>query len=261
MSTSVASDLDTTRPSRGGATKRLAIVAVKLLVTAACFWYLSRQIDTGQVLSAVRVLDFHWAAFATVVVVLQIPLMGLRWCGIVDELAARSKRITLTIMVAVTAIGIFLAQVLPSVAGEGVRAWLLARRGYDWRNAVISVVIDRGVGAALVIALGFVILLFPSSLTALGGYREAVLVVYGGLLFAGALGLLVAPQMAALLGRWPYSRWLATLAAATRRVLVGPRGAVILALGCFIHALTIVVVWALGRAQGFMLPITDAAVL
>jgi len=34
----------------------------------------------------------------------------------------------------------------------------------------------------------------------------------------------------------------ATLAASARRVLVGPRGAVILALGCFIHALTIVVV-------------------
>ena len=126
---------------------------------------------------------------------------------------------------------------------------------------MISVVIDRGIGAALVIALGFVILLFPSSLTALGGYREVVLVVYGGLLLAGALGLLLAPQMATLLGRWPYFRWLATLAASARRVLVGPRGAVILALGCFLHTLTIVVVWALGRAQGFMLPVTDAAVL
>ena len=119
MSTSVASDLVTTRPSRGGATKKLAIVGVKLLVTAACFWYLSRQVDTGQVLSAVRGLDFRWAAFATAVVMLQIPLVELRWCNIVDELAARSKRITPTIMVAVTAIGMFFAQVLPSVAGEG----------------------------------------------------------------------------------------------------------------------------------------------
>jgi len=119
MSTSVASDLDTTRQSRGGATKKL-----KSWRSSACSWYLSRQVDTGQVLSAVRVLDFRWAAFATVVV-LQIPLVGLRWCGIADELAARSKRITPTIMVAVTAIGMFFAQVLPSVAGDGVRAWLL----------------------------------------------------------------------------------------------------------------------------------------
>ena len=77
MSTSAASDLDTTHPSRGRATKKLAVVAIKLLVTAACFWYLSRKVDTGQVLSTVRVLDFRWAAFATVVVMLQIPLVGV----------------------------------------------------------------------------------------------------------------------------------------------------------------------------------------
>jgi Lysylphosphatidylglycerol synthase TM region len=159
-------------------------------------------------LSAVRVLDFRWAAFATVVVVLQIPLVGLRWCGIVDELATRSKRITPTIMVAVTAIGMFFAQVLPSVAGEGVRCWLLARRGYDWRNAVISVVIDLGIGAALVIALGFVILLFPSNLTALGAYREVVLLVYGGLLLAGALGLLLPTGPGSHLVRRIYNRQL-----------------------------------------------------
>jgi hypothetical protein len=102
--------------------------------------------------------------------------------------------------------------VLPSVAGDGVRAWLLARRGCDWRNAVISVVIDRAIGAGLLVALGFTILLLPSGLTALGGYRDLVLVVYGGLLLTGALGLLLAPKMAPLLARWRYSRWLARLA-------------------------------------------------
>jgi hypothetical protein len=35
---------------------------------------------------------------------------------------------TLTI-IAVAAIGVFFAQVLPSIAGEGVRAWLLIRFG------------------------------------------------------------------------------------------------------------------------------------
>jgi len=41
---------------------------------------------------------------------------------------------------------------------------------------VTSVVIDRGVGAGLLIAIGFaILLLLPSSLTTLGGYREIVL--------------------------------------------------------------------------------------
>jgi len=261
MNTSVASDLDTTSASRGRGVEKIGIVAGKLLVTGACFWYLSRQINLSQVIAAVPWLDFRWAAFAVLVVVLQIPLLGLRWCAIVDALGARDGRVTQTVMIGLTAIGVFFAQVLPSVAGDGIRAWLLARRGCDWRNAVISVVIDRAIGVGVLVALGFVILLLPSGLTALGGYRDVVLVVYAGLLLAGALGLLLAPRMAPLLARWRYSRWLAKLAVDARRVLLGPRGPLILALGCLIHALTIVVVWSVGRAEGLVLPVSDAAVL
>jgi glycosyltransferase 2 family protein len=262
MSTSVAGDLETTSPPRGGgAERKVALFAAKLLVTGACFWYVSRQIDLSQVLSAIPLLDFRWAAFATVVAMLQIPLLGLRWRNIVGALAVRNERMTRAAMIAVTAIGVFFAQVLPSIAGEGVRAWLLVRLGCDWRNAVTSVVIDRGVGVGLLIALGFAVLLLPSGLTALGGYRDVVLIVYGALLLAGGLGLLLAPRIASPLGRWRYSRWFATLAADAHRVLLGPKGPVILGFGCLIHALGIVIVWSLGRSQGLVLSLPDAAVL
>jgi hypothetical protein len=99
--------------------------------------------------------------------------------------------------------------------GRGVRAWLLVRLGSDWRNAVTSAVIDRGVGVGLLIVLGFVVvLLLPSGLTALGGYRDVVLVVYGALILAGALGLLLAPKVVPTLARWRYSRWCFGLALA-----------------------------------------------
>jgi glycosyltransferase 2 family protein len=259
---SVASNLETTsrRPRAGGAEK-LAMFAAKLLVTGMCFWYVSRQIDLNQVLSAIPWLDFRWAAFAILVAMLEIPLVGMRWCKILDALGARNARMTTRAIIAVTAIGVFFAQVLPSVAGEGVRAWLLVRLGSDWRNAVTSVVIDRGVGGGLLIAAGFVILLLPSGLTALGGYRAVVLVVYGALLLAGVLGLLFAPRIVVPLCRWRYSRWLATLAVDARGVLLGPNGPMILGFGCLVHALTIVVIWSLGRAQGLLLPLPDAAVL
>jgi glycosyltransferase 2 family protein len=261
MSTNVASDLDTTSAARRRGVEKIGIFAGKLLVTGACFWYLSRQINLSQVIAAVPWLDFRWAAFAVLVVVLQIPILGLRWCAIVDALGARDGRVTQTVMIGVTAIGVFFAQVLPSVAGDGIRAWLLARRGCDWRNAVISVVIDRAIGVGVLVALGFVILLLPSGLTALGGYRDVVFVVYAGLLLAGVLGLLLAPRIAPLLARWRYSRWLAKLAVDARQVLLGPRGPLVLALGCLIHVLTIVVVWSVGRTEGLVLPISDAAVL
>jgi glycosyltransferase 2 family protein len=256
-----SSDLEMIRSAHGGGARKIAIFAAKLLVTVACFWYLSRQIDLSQVLPAVPLLDFRWVAFAILLVVMQIPLLGVRWCKVVDALTARNERLTQIVMIAIAAIGQFFAQLLPSVAGDGIRAWLLVRLGCDWRNAVLSVVIDRGIGAGLLVTLGFVILLLPAGLTALAEYRDVVLIMYSGLLVAGVLGLLFAPNVAPLLARWRYSRWLATLATDTRRVLFGPRGPVILAIGCLVHALTIVIVWTLGRAQGLALPIFDAAVL
>lgn len=262
MSTSVASDLETvSRPRTGGAEKKIAFFAAKLLVTGGCFWFISRQVDLSQVWSAITLLDFRWAAFAVVAVTLQMPLVALRWHSILGALAALDARMTRVAVAAATAVGIFFGQVLPSVAGDGMRAWLIVRLGCDWRNAVTSVVIDRGVGVGLLIALGFVILLFPSGLTALGGYRHIVLFVYGALLLAGVLALLLAPILVPLLARWRYSRWIATLAAGAHRVLLGSKSPVILGLGCLVHLLTIVVVWSLGRAQGLVLPLPDAAVL
>jgi glycosyltransferase 2 family protein len=260
MSTSVASNFETS-PSRGGGREKVAIFAAKLLVTGACFWYVSRQIELSQVLSAMSLLDFRWAALAILVVVLEIPFAGLRWYNIVDALGVRDQQMTRAAMIAATAVGIFFAQVLPSVAGEGVRAWLLVRLGSNWRNAVTSAVIDRGVGGGLLIALGFVVLLLPSGLTALDGYRDVVLVVYGTLIFVGVLGLLLVPRIVPPLARWRYSRWFAILAADVHRVLLGSKGLVILSIGCLIHVFTIVVVWSVGRAQGLALPLPDAALL
>jgi hypothetical protein len=261
MGISVASDLETSSPPRSRGIEKLAIVGAKLLVTGTCFCYVSRQIDLSQVLSVVPWLDFRWAAFALLLVLLEIPLLGVRWCNVVDALTTRDTRMSSVILIAVTAMGMFFAQVLPSVASEGVRAWLLVRLGCDWRNAVTSVVIDRGVGVGLLVAIGFVILLLPSGLTALGGYRDTVLIVYGALLLAGVFALVFAPRIILPFSRSRYSRWFATLAVDARRVLLGPRGPMILSLGCLVHLLTVVVVWLLGRAQGLVLPLPDAAVL
>src|SRR5256886_13837045 len=120
MSTSVVSDLEAHR----GGIEKAAIVAAKLLVTGACFWYVSRHIDWRQVSSAISLLDFRWTALAIFVVVLEIPLVGLRWYNIVDALAARDPQMTRTAMTAATSVGLFFAQVLPNVAGGGVRPWL-----------------------------------------------------------------------------------------------------------------------------------------
>src|SRR3954454_1706390 len=105
-------------------TNKLIIVAAKLIVTAACFWYLGRQIDLSAVSSAIQSLDLRWTAVATLMAMIQVPLVGLRWRAILDALAAIDRGLTAISIVAITAIGVFFAQVLPSVAGDGIRAWL-----------------------------------------------------------------------------------------------------------------------------------------
>ena len=194
------------------------------------------------------------------VALLQIPLLGLRWCEVLDALALRNRRVTRKAVLGVTAIGAFFTQVLPNVAGEGMRIWYLARLGCDWRNGVISVLIDRGVGIGLMVAFAVAILLVPSPLTALAGYGDVVLAIYGALLLAGILGLVFAAPIAAVLRRWR-SGWFAAAALDARRAILGPRGAAIVAIGCCVHALTVLIVWLLGQAQGLALSPFDAAVL
>ena len=256
MSSTVAHDREPAR--RSG---KLTIIAAKLVVTAACFWYLSRQIDVSAVSSAARGLDLGWAALAALLAVSQIPLVGLRWRAILDALVAAERQMTAVSLIAITAIGLFFAQVLPSVAGEGIRAWLLVRRGGDWRHALTSVAIDRGVGVGVAIALGFVILLLPFGLSALGGYRDLVLTIFGMLLLGATLVLLLLPRLIGLLDGIRYLRWVKALATDSRRVVLGRRSPAIFAIACLIHAFTIVIIWLLGRAQGLLLPIPDAAVL
>jgi len=241
--------------------RKSAIIAGKIAVTVGCLWYVARQIELAKIAEGIRAIDIGWASLAVSFAVLQIPILGLRWSEILAALDVHDGRISRVAAVVVTSIGAFFAQVLPAVAGEGTRAWYLVRLGSQWRAAVTSLVIDRAVGVGLLVALGFVILLLPSGFTALGGYRAPVLAVYAALLLAGAVGLVLAPWIAAVLGRWRYTRWIADLAVDAHHVLVGRRSLTIVGLGCVVHALTIAIIWSLGRAQGLALSVPDAAVL
>jgi uncharacterized membrane protein YbhN (UPF0104 family) len=60
---------------------------------------------------------------------------------------------------------------------------------------------------------------------------------------------------------WRYGRWIDRFFGGARAAVFGSRSALILGIGCMIHALTIAAVWSLGRAQGLPLSPADAAVL
>jgi hypothetical protein len=138
---------------------------------------------------------------------------------------------------------------------------MLTRFGCEWRAALTGVILDRGAGIALLVAFAFIILLLPSALTGLSGYHDFVLCVFGTALTLGVVTLLLAPCLAPLLERWRYSYWIGMFATDAHRVFLGSRSPMILGATCLVHALTIVIIWSVGRAEGLALPVSDCAVL
>ena len=123
-----------------------AFLALKFAITGVCFWYVARQVNIPQVSLLASTLDLRWAGLATLMLALEIPVVGLRWRTIVDVLEDGRERPPVRDMISISAIGIFVGQILPNVAGDAVRVWLLARIGPGWRVEATSVLIDRGIG-------------------------------------------------------------------------------------------------------------------
>jgi uncharacterized membrane protein YbhN (UPF0104 family) len=198
---------------------------------------------------------------AVMLLVAQIPLVGLRWLQIIKVLTMRGRQLTLFWMTVAAAIAQFFGQILPVIAGDGVRVWFLGRFSNDWQDATISVVIDRCVGLGLLLAFTFGILLLPSSVGAFERDRDKALITLAVMLAVGVTCLAMSARFSPKLVAWRYGRWIERFFIGARAAVFGPRSAVILGIGCMIHALTIAAVWSLGQAQGLPLSPADAAVL
>jgi len=155
----------------------------------------------------------------------------------------------------------FFGQILPVVAGDGVRVWFLGRFSNDWRDATISVVIDRCVGIGLLLIFTLGILSLPSSFGAFSQERDRVTIALAAMIVFGLVCLLLGARLGPKLAGWRYGRWVARFFSGAQAAVFGSRSAAILGIGCLIHTLTIAAVWSLGQAQGLALSPADAAVL
>lgn len=134
---------------------------------------------------------------------------GLRWFQVAKTLGMRGEQLTCYWMSVAAAIGQFFGQILPVVAGDGVRVWFLSRFSHDWRNATISVVIDRCVGIGLLLTFTLIILLLPSSFGAFEQDRGRVAALLASIIALGLIGLLGGAAFkpgASQLAIWPLDR-------------------------------------------------------
>jgi len=133
------------------------------------------------------------------------------------------------------AIGQFFGQILPVVAGDGVRVWFLSRFSHDWRNATISVVIERCVGIGLLLTFTLIILLLPSSFGAFEQDRGRVAALLASIIALGLIGLLGGAALSPALHNWRYGRWIERFFNGARAAVFGSRSAAILGIGSVIH--------------------------
>lgn len=255
-------ELEPPVPRRSSRLKTIALFALKLTITLGCLWYVTRNIKLDELGGLARSLDLAWTGCAVLAVMLQLPLAGLRLGGIVDALGVPRESTPRGPMIAISSIGLFFGQILPNPGGDAMRLWLLRRLGRTWGQAVTSVLIDRAVGVVVLLGLGFVTLLFPSTLTEITGNRLMLLATVGMTIAGGLAGFALIPYLAPILERSRITRPAAYLGRAIHRVFYPPSaGAPILAVALVIHMLTIVAIWSLARAEGLALPLVDAAVL
>lgn len=238
------------------------VLLAKSAVTGLCFWYLVQKIDISQIAMAASMARIGWAGLAVITLVGQTVLVGLRWSKIVDTLLRNRTAVARMPMLAITMIVFFFAQVMPGVASETLRVWMLTDLGPTWRQGLASVIIDRAIGIATLLIVGLIALVLPSELGASMPARAALIATFAILLFAGIVGLLLVPYLAPILDRFRYTVWVGRLAHAAKGVIVGaPASMPISALAIAGQLLSVGSIWLLGRSLDLPLSITDAGVL
>src|SRR5262249_6039006 len=72
---------------------QIAVFALKIAVTIVCFWYLLHHIDVEELRRTLPGLKARWAVLAAGLLILQIPLLALRWLQIAKALSMRGRQL------------------------------------------------------------------------------------------------------------------------------------------------------------------------
>jgi uncharacterized membrane protein YbhN (UPF0104 family) len=230
-------------------------LGAKLAVSAAVLALVLTRVDLHGVARSLAAASVSGLAVAGAAF-LAIPLLGgLRWWLALRGLGHRARLGPLAALFSTVAV---IAQVLPSVAADGVRVWLAVRRGYSLAATVRSVFLERVFMVLAVLALA---LAAAPLLQARTGEAGPVWVC-AGLLLAGCAGLVAlmfADKLDLGLGRPRPWRAVMAGAAETRRLVLSAWGSG-LALAALASNLNFALAaFLLARALG--LPVTAPDIL
>ncbi len=238
----------------GARGRRLALLLLKVAVTAGLIWFALRDVTLPQLGVRLAGADAGLLVAALAVLFLMSFLAGVRWQAIswlagapLNHVAARRGLF----------IGLFFNQTLPSsIGGDAMRIWLVNREGAPLTAAVASVLLDRAVGLA---ALAWVAVLGVFALVDTGGvalWLGALAVLLGlAALFCFALLVWLGGPAGRGFGRRAWTKPVRATAAAARRLVKFRRlGALVLAQSLAIHLLLVAAAALLFAAIGAPAP-------
>jgi hypothetical protein len=250
---------ETAKPRKSVLARR-AFLAVKLGATVLALVLVARLVDPAVMMERVRNTSPWLFGLALAVMVVQIPLVGLRWRLIVRAMSegeaivpgpAKFQQITW--------IAQFFGQVLPFVAGDGMRVLLLREAGPSLRVSFKSTLLDRAIAALALFVLALPAALFSHILAAAGAFlTPVVLFITTGLL--GAIAVLACVDIIHRFGaRWRVLGAVTETIRDMRDILLSRVYAPRVVVLCFaIHTISIMAFWLLAQGQSLPFDLADA---
>lgn len=198
------------------------MIAIKATLTLLAFWFVFRGVDFAHLGDIFYKQDHSLILQASLLLVFQCLLGGIRWRLIVNTLGA-AKRHLLSVFQSqrIYYIGGFFTTCLPgTVGGDMIRVWLARDTGIPLSLAINSVIIDRMVA---LFAVGILVLCNMPMIAGLLGLNIAL--VYGIAVVALQIAVFVIYYSDRLLKRYAYIKpvhWLLHFMLSLKMILSRP---------------------------------------
>src|SRR3984893_4425251 len=231
--------------------KRLALVAIKAIVSIGLIAVLATRLDYARVLSYWRLLNGVWILGALGILFLEMCLLaGVRLRLMLVSVDAR-RPLTTTAQIALC--GFFFEQVtIGFVGGDAIRLWLLRGTRRPVGRALQGPLLDRACGFASLVLLSLVGVqaLLPLVQESV---RDVIVITLGAFVAAGLLGIALVLVLTKLLPPTKLSAYWQRFGLSEHPISPVTL-AIVLMLAIATQLLNVLVFWLLGQSLG--LPIT-----
>lgn len=235
------------------------LIAVKVLISAALFWYAFSKVDVGNALRLLGSAHPGLVAGAIAALAVQQILGGARLHRLLRALGAP---IRLLHAIDAVFVGLFFGTTFVSfLSGDAMRVWRLTRARIPVSSAVQAILFDRVLG--FVALMGIIAVTVPvlSAMTANRAMVWSVFAVAAAGL-SGSAAFLLLHRVPRLPRRWPLVRRAADVSAAAFQAVARPRDlAYLLGLSAALQSLNVLGMYAIALGLGVEARLIDFLVI